>query len=267
MSRTFTITFSVPDEMTVDDLARSLGYVREHFTDGLTDVQRATHRPPNTTGTVWAGHGGILGTFTLADRKSDAPEDDADGDAEAARNLHATMQQLVEGLDKARDATRGVIEALAEVIAAEDETPLCSVCNHPRKGHNVGRPIGWHRFKAAKRAPYAGPRFVGEHVDVTRDCEIGRVGERAEVTEIDTSGRYPTMTLTFVDGRQIHTGADYRFLRRVPRTIEEMSARVDKENADLVCRTCGGDPNGDVGNELTCRCAGSLSLTRKGRPS
>lgn len=56
-------------------------------------------------------------------------------------------------------------------------------------------------------------RFVGEVVELSRDCELGRAGERAVVTaRVDYY-----MTLSFPDrtpdARTVHTGADYQYLR------------------------------------------------------
>jgi hypothetical protein len=62
-------------------------------------------------------------------------------------------------------------------------------------------------------------REVGEVVELARDCELGTAGERAVVLSIQgPAGRY--MTLAF-PGRgsaasQVHTGSDYRYLRRIP---------------------------------------------------
>lgn len=56
-------------------------------------------------------------------------------------------------------------------------------------------------------------RFVGEPVELSRDCELGQEGDRAVVTALDA--RY--MTLHFPDRapdcRDVFTGADYKFLR------------------------------------------------------
>lgn len=56
-------------------------------------------------------------------------------------------------------------------------------------------------------------RFVGEVVELSRDCELGQEAERAVVTALIT----PYMTLTFLDRapdcRDVHTGADYKYLR------------------------------------------------------
>jgi hypothetical protein len=64
-------------------------------------------------------------------------------------------------------------------------------------------------------------RYVGEVVDITKDCDIGKAKERAVVVAID--GLF--MTLVFpmrISGpfsrgpqRQVQTGADYRFLMEV----------------------------------------------------
>lgn len=59
-------------------------------------------------------------------------------------------------------------------------------------------------------------RHVRDVVEVTEDCEVGDAGELAVVTEVYES-RY--MTLVFPGRRPgdrvVHTGADYRFLRKV----------------------------------------------------
>lgn len=58
-------------------------------------------------------------------------------------------------------------------------------------------------------------RYAGEIVQLDRDCELGREGERAVVHTLDD--KY--MALTFFDrpqeARDVRTGADYKFLRRV----------------------------------------------------
>lgn len=51
-------------------------------------------------------------------------------------------------------------------------------------------------------------RFVGEVVELSRDCELGHEGDRAVVTSL----AFPYMSLTFQD-RVLHTGADYEYLR------------------------------------------------------
>lgn len=51
-------------------------------------------------------------------------------------------------------------------------------------------------------------RFVGEVVELSRDCELGQEGDRAVVTSL----AFPYMSLTFGD-RVLHTGADYKYLR------------------------------------------------------
>lgn len=77
-------------------------------------------------------------------------------------------------------------------------------------------------------------RFVGEPVELSRDCELGQEGDRAVVTELD--GHY--MTLHFPDRapdcRDVHTGADYKYLRaysngvdlKDPITVISMDARA-----------------------------------------
>ena len=56
-------------------------------------------------------------------------------------------------------------------------------------------------------------RFVGETVELSRDCELGQESDRAVVTVLD--GHY--MTLHFPDRapdcRDVYTGADYKYLR------------------------------------------------------
>lgn len=63
-------------------------------------------------------------------------------------------------------------------------------------------------------------RHLHEVVHLTRDCEIGKAGERAVV--IALSDRY--MTLLFAnrarDVREVNTGADYAF-------VETMNARQE----------------------------------------
>jgi hypothetical protein len=63
-------------------------------------------------------------------------------------------------------------------------------------------------------------RFVGEVVELSRDCELGQEGDRAVVTAF--AGHY--MTLTFPDRapdcRAVHTGADYKYLRAYEGPVE-----------------------------------------------
>ena len=67
-------------------------------------------------------------------------------------------------------------------------------------------------------------RFVGEVVELSRDCELGQEGDRAVVTAL--VGRY--MTLTFPDRapdcRAVHTGADYKYLRAYEGIVEWSAA-------------------------------------------
>ena len=77
-------------------------------------------------------------------------------------------------------------------------------------------------------------RFAGEVVELSRDCELGQEGDRAVVTVLDA--RY--MTLHFPDRapdcRDVHTGADYKYLRAYggavdvndPITVVSMDARA-----------------------------------------
>lgn len=77
-------------------------------------------------------------------------------------------------------------------------------------------------------------RFVGEPVELSRDCELGQEADRAVVTALDD--RY--MTLHFPDRapdcRDVHTGADYKYLRayghpvdlKDPVTVVSMDARA-----------------------------------------
>jgi len=60
-------------------------------------------------------------------------------------------------------------------------------------------------------------RRLNEVVELTRNCDIGKSGERAVVTSVGT-GPLAHMTLVFANrehGREVHTGADYKFLRSV----------------------------------------------------
>lgn len=77
-------------------------------------------------------------------------------------------------------------------------------------------------------------RFVGEAVELSRDCELGQEADRAVVTALDG----PYMTLHFPDRapdcRDVHTGADYKYLRTYdgdvdvndPLTLVSMDARA-----------------------------------------
>ncbi len=77
-------------------------------------------------------------------------------------------------------------------------------------------------------------RFVGEPVELSRDCELGQEGDRAVVTMLDDH----YMTLHFPDRapdcRDVHTGADYKYLRAYgapvdvndPITVLSMDARA-----------------------------------------
>lgn len=64
-------------------------------------------------------------------------------------------------------------------------------------------------------------RFVGELVELSRDCELGQEGDRAVVTAL-VGGHY--MALTFPDRapdcRVVHTGADYEHLRAHEGAVE-----------------------------------------------
>lgn len=57
-------------------------------------------------------------------------------------------------------------------------------------------------------------RFVGEVVQLTRDCDLGAQGERAVVTKLEAPFY---MTLCFFDrapaARTERTGSDYRYLK------------------------------------------------------
>lgn len=97
-------------------------------------------------------------------------------------------------------------------------------------------------------------RVVGERVEVTRDCDIGREGECATVTEID--GRY--MTLLFRDRgatRTIRTGCDYLYLRHVKLGpyvrcpdchCDDLDALDVMETFTGYHRICGTDPDGNT---------------------
>jgi hypothetical protein len=56
-------------------------------------------------------------------------------------------------------------------------------------------------------------RFLGEGVELSHDCELGHEGDRAVVVALDG----PYMSLDFPDRapdcRDVHTGADYKYLR------------------------------------------------------
>lgn len=58
-------------------------------------------------------------------------------------------------------------------------------------------------------------RFVGEVVELSRNCELGQEGDRAVVTSL----AFPYMSLTFRD-RELHTGADYKYLRPCQGTVD-----------------------------------------------
>lgn len=58
-------------------------------------------------------------------------------------------------------------------------------------------------------------RFVGEVVELSRNCELGQEGDRAVVTSL----AFPYMSLTFQD-RVLHTGADYKYLRTCEGTVD-----------------------------------------------
>jgi hypothetical protein len=70
-------------------------------------------------------------------------------------------------------------------------------------------------------------RFVGEVIELSRDCELGQESDRAVVTSL----AFPYMSLTFPDRepdlRVVHTGADYKYLRTYGGT-------VNGSNVDLV---------------------------------
>jgi hypothetical protein len=58
-------------------------------------------------------------------------------------------------------------------------------------------------------------REVGMVVELDRDCEMGRKGERAVVMEVEG----PFMRLLFPmrsESRSVRTGTDYRYLKVVP---------------------------------------------------
>lgn len=73
-------------------------------------------------------------------------------------------------------------------------------------------------------------RSLGEIVELSRDCELGQEGDRAVVVALN--GHY--MTLTFLDRapdcRDVHTGADYKYLRaydgKLPPDLAKLSIRA-----------------------------------------
>lgn len=73
-----------------------------------------------------------------------------------------------------------------------------------------------HTSDAERRAAIGEQRYVGEHVELTRDCDLGSKGERAVVSVVHDG----TIGLLFKhrvegQGRQMATGADYAYLRHV----------------------------------------------------
>lgn len=73
-------------------------------------------------------------------------------------------------------------------------------------------------------------RFLGEVVELSRDCELGQEGDRAVVVALDG----PYMSLDFPDRapdcRDVHTGADYKYLRaydgKLPPDLAKLSIRA-----------------------------------------
>jgi hypothetical protein len=64
--------------------------------------------------------------------------------------------------------------------------------------------------------PFTTERLLHEVVELTKACELGEKGERAVV--INLQDKY--MTLLFPNralkySREVHTGADYMYLKRV----------------------------------------------------
>lgn len=58
-------------------------------------------------------------------------------------------------------------------------------------------------------------RQQNDVVELDRDCELGKRGERAVITEVD--GKY--MTVVFPNresDRVVYTGADYLYFKKVP---------------------------------------------------
>jgi hypothetical protein len=63
-------------------------------------------------------------------------------------------------------------------------------------------------------AGHVSGRYIGEVVALTCDCELGRCDERAVVLWIST--KYMRLVFPNRDsGREVNTGADYKFLRAV----------------------------------------------------
>ena len=100
--------------------------------------------------------------------------------------------------------------------------------------------------------------LVGEVVELSRDCELGQEGDRAVVTaRVD---HY--MTLTFPDRapacRDVHTGADYKYLRPCAQSIActpsdlgtRQSNEVLRELRSLVSTYLEGSDDADRAWEL-----------------
>lgn len=65
-------------------------------------------------------------------------------------------------------------------------------------------------------------RYLYEVVALTQDCELGKLGERALVVDLEgetRNGKWRWMTLVFFNraraDRVVHTGCDYRFIETV----------------------------------------------------
>lgn len=69
-------------------------------------------------------------------------------------------------------------------------------------------------------------RHLGEHVQLTCDCELGYEGENAAVTALDE--RY--MTLEFAN-RIVHTGANYKYLR----SADAAHGRWSRQGCYVLC--------------------------------
>ena len=142
----------------------------------------------------------------------------------AIRELFARIRQ---GIEDAQSAARSLAVEVGTAMLAEevDHTTLDRVAlinriyeaiKHGDDEHRAWLRAELNKFKQAPDEPAMKPtiRYVGEVVELTRDCELGRAGERAVVTALEAP-HY--MTLVFVDREPVRrlceTGADYKFLR------------------------------------------------------
>ena len=99
-------------------------------------------------------------------------------------------------------------------------------------------------------------RHLGERLELTRDCDLGKRGDQCAVAELDHSGRYVGMRLSFQD-RDVWTGADYRYLRAAGPSSNDVDVMAARRRCDCDsksgawhatwCATlpAGYDPRGD----------------------